>query len=131
MAMNNSLRSIGVGASSIMRGSEVIGETRLKFCKFTGRWGIPSSLTSWFRQLVFDACQPRRRPDNCALLTYIHSDLSTTAVVGARSGAGAACGAGGDCWAAVGAGGVGWAAPGIEELRGVGAYTTCVCGLVG
>ena len=47
MAMNNSLRSIGVGASRTMRGSDVYGEMRLKFCKLTGRCGIPSSLTSY------------------------------------------------------------------------------------
>jgi hypothetical protein len=51
---------------------------------------------------VFDACQPRRRPGSCALLTYIHSDLSTTAVVGELSGVGAACGVGEGFGAAVG-----------------------------
>jgi hypothetical protein len=85
-----------------MRGSDVIGETRLKFCKLTGRCGIPSSLTSWLRQLVFDACQPRLRPGNCALLTYIHSYLSTTAVAGVRGGVGAVGLVGGACSAAVG-----------------------------
>jgi hypothetical protein len=119
-----------VGASRTMRGSDVIGDTRVNFCKLSGRCGIPSSLTSWVRQLVFDACQPRRRPGNCALLTYIHSDLSTTVVAGARGGVGAVGWVGVAGSAAVGDCVGGWVAPCTGGAWGVWAYVAGYFALV-
>jgi hypothetical protein len=86
MARYSARRSKADDASKTSRGSWMAGRTRVNDLRSGCKWATPISCTSYVCHPAPDSVHPLLRCGRLTLLMKIHSDLSTSVVVGVLVG---------------------------------------------